>query len=603
MAALIGMAALLLEVVYPALGSGRGGPSGAILFTGVVDGSLWALTAVALILVFRISRIINFAQVALGSAAGYFLTQMAVGYDLPTLAMIPAALLLAVMAGVLAELALRRFSRSPRLFVTIATITLAPAATLVMAQIISSLNPLPAGSEAAARTTLLKVPVPFPGFSFRIDGIPFSFAYAFGIGAAALALLCVGAFLTRSRQGRVVRAVADNAEGAALLGVNTRLVSTLVWGLAALLSGLVSVTSLMLHGIDPVGRDGGASALIPPLVAAMVAGFESIPLAAFFAVWLAVMRAGTSAAFPNAGFVEPSLLAIAALALIARRRALQARERNESGVWEGVRSLNRVPRALMAVPGIRRARALGIVAVALLSVLFPFIASPGELHGGGLALVYVIAAVSLLIVVGWLGQINLRQFALVAAGAVVTGGLSNRLGLSFWLVMPAACLVGAGAAVLLGVVALRVQGLWLAPVSLVLAATLPVVLFNQAYLGWLLPRGLVERPGLPVVDLNDEKTFYYLLLAGAAAVVLVAWRFRSSRWGRSVLALRDNEPAALAAGIAPLRSRVMALALSGLIAAFAGALLSVHERRVEAQSFGLDISLNLFIMVVLGGLG
>jgi len=594
--------ALALELVYPAFRGESGRPPLGVLFNGLVEGSLVALTAVALILVYRSSRIINFAQVALGSAAGLMVTQLSSGYHLNVLAALPLALLAAVFAGVLAELALRRFARAPRLLVTVATITLAPAATLVMGRVVAALDPLPPGARQAG-ASLRTVAIPFSGFTFRIDPLPFSFAHLFTLGSMVVALLGVGLFLKITRYGRAVRAAADNPEGAALLGINTRMLSLVVWALAALLSGLASVASLTLHGIDIAGRDGGASALLPALAAAMIAGFESIPLAAFVALWIQVIEQGTQWAYPNAGFVEPGLLLLIVGAVLLRRGSLQRRQLTESGLWDTVRELRPAPAALRALPGIRRSRATVLLAVAALAIVFPFVASAGQVHGGTATLIYVMVAISLLMVTSWLGQINLGQFALVAIGAVVAGGLTSRFGLSFWLAMPVASLVVGAVAVLLGLAALRVHGLWLAPVTLVLAAAMPVILFTGPYFGWLRPEGSIDRPGLPFVDLNDGRSFYFFLLACTAATIYAAVRFRRSRLGAMVIALRDNEAAALATGIEAVRSRVVALGLAGMITGFAGALLAVSEQSVDAGGFGAELSLNIFVMVVLGGLG
>ena len=602
-AGLIAAAFLLLEVVFPAIQGAGARPGLGIIVNGAVEGCLYALTATALILVYRTSRIINFAQVAIGSAAGYFLTQMAVGYELPVAVMLPIAVVVAAFGGVLAELALRRFTRAPRLFVTVATITLAPAATLVMAEIVAALNPLPPSAAVAGRIRFLTVPVPFPDFHFTIDPLTFTFAHVFTAGLTLIAITGVGAFLHGTRSGRAVRAAADNPTAAGLLGINTRRLTMTVWGLAAMLSGLASVMSLLLHGIELSGKDGGVSVLLPALTAAMVAGFESISIAALFAIWLYVMQQGLLWAFPNSSIFTPALLVIILLALLLQRRTLQQRQSTELGLWESVRALRPAPSALRSLPAVRQGRALILVLLAALALLFPFVASAGQIHGGGVVMIYVMISVSLLIVTGWLGQINLGQFALVLIGAVLAAGLSSRLGLSFWLALPLASLAAAGVAVLLGLAALRIQGLWLAPVSLMLAASLPVIVFGESWFNWLLPTGGVDRPGLPFIDLTDERTFYYLLLVCAVGVAYGATRFRRSRLGRVAVALRDNEPAALASGIDPLRSRIVALALSGAIAGVAGAFLAIHEQSVDAAGFGPELSLNIFVMLILGGLG
>jgi branched-chain amino acid transport system permease protein len=603
MVALSAAAALVLGVIYPVARGSAGTLHAGVVVEGLVQGSIYALTAAALILIYRISRIINFAQVAIGSAAGYFLTQMAVGYELSTLAMIPIALATGALAGVLAELAMRRFAWSPRLYVTVATITLAPAATLVMGRIVSSLNPLPTSSVAAARIEHLRVPVPFPEWSFRIDPFPFGFAEVFVVAATILAMVGLTLILKATRVGRAVRATADNPEAAALIGINTRLLSTMVWGLAALLSGLASVGSLLVNGIDLVGNNGGTATLLPALAACMAAGFESIPLAVFLSLWLYVLQQGTAWVFPTATFVEPVLLVIAVFALLLRRRTLQRRQKTEAGLSQAIRSLRPPPRALRGLPVVQRMRATVFLVVGAIVIAYPFVVSRAQTHAAGIVLIYAMVAISLLIITGWVGQINLGQFAVVAIGAIISGGLVAHLGLSFWIALPVAMVACGLLTVLLGLAAMRIQGLWLAPLTLVLAAAVPVIFFVEPWFGWLVPQSSVDRPGLPFVSLDNETTLYFVLVAAAVGVASAAIRFRHSRLGRSVIALRDNEAAALASGIDALSSRVVALAFAGVIAGLAGGLYEVFQQGVYAQSYGADASLSIFIMLVLGGLG
>jgi branched-chain amino acid transport system permease protein len=224
-------------------------------------------------------------------------------------------------------------------------------------------------------------------------------------------------------------------------------------------------------------------------------------------------------------------------------------------------------------------------------------------HAGGLVLIYVMIAVSLLILAGWGGQVSLGHFALVATGAVVGAGLSSRFGWSFWVALPAAALVGSALAVGLGLPALRLKGLYLAAVTLAFAAAVPRILFDSTYFGWLLPSGQIQRPSLFGIDLASETAFYYVLAVLAAAAVYIGYKLRRTRPGRVLIALRDNEPSAQSVGVSPLTTRLGAFALSGFIAAFAGVLYVHYEGVLTVKDFLPQASLDVFLLLVVGGLG
>src|SRR5258708_11303306 len=103
--------------------------------------------------------------------------------------------------------------------------------------------------------------------------------------------------------------------------------------------------------------------------------------------------------------------------------------------------------------------------------------------------------------------------------------------------------------------------------------------------------------------MEDEKVFYYYCLGFLLLAIAMVVGLRRSRTARALIALRDNEEAAQSFGINLLRARLIAFALSGFIAAFAGGLFAFKQHAVEASAFSADQSINMFLMVVIGGLG
>ncbi|HKY74925.1 MAG TPA: branched-chain amino acid ABC transporter permease, partial [Acidimicrobiia bacterium] len=236
--------ALYTQVLLPGAGGlGRGTPA-AILFRGVVFGLVNALTAAGIILVYRTLRVINFAQTAIG-AAGAILTFNFVRYtEVPFPIAFVLGLALSALVGVVLDLSLvRRFFNAPRLVLTVVTIVVAGFLSQTSGQLVGRLPFFPKAETLSLADELgtgsIRDLLPFGGFSFRVGSYatPFGFPEIFSIEVAVLLLLGLAAFFRFTRSGVAVRAMAENTERAALLGISVGRLSTLVWALAGMLAG------------------------------------------------------------------------------------------------------------------------------------------------------------------------------------------------------------------------------------------------------------------------------------------------------------------------------------------------------------------------------
>jgi branched-chain amino acid transport system permease protein len=215
--------------------------------------------------------------------------------------------------------------------------------------------------------------------------------------------------------------------------------------------------------------------------------------------------------------------------------------------------------------------------------------------------VWAIVGVSLVVLTGWAGQISLGQFALVAIGAAVTGSLVREGGVDPLAALAAGTAAGLVAAVVLGLPALRIRGLFLAVTTLAFAATTSSYLLH---VDWLVPEGVIERPFLfGRIDLESDRAFYFFTLALLVLAIVAVRRLRQSRVGRAIVAVRDNERAAQAYGANATVAKLTAFAVSGAIAGLAGGLLVLHQHRLIAVQYDPSQSLQAFAMAVIGGLG
>ena len=213
--------------------------------------------------------------------------------------------------------------------------------------------------------------------------------------------------------------------------------------------------------------------------------------------------------------------------------------------------------------------------------------------------VFVIVALSLNILIGYTGQISLGHGAFLGAGGFAAGIAITNLGLPWAFAQVVAVLVGGAFALLLGLVALRVKGLYLALVTLAYGLFAQEVLFG---LGWVSRGGAGMPADRPEWAMGDV-AYAYVCVAAVALIWALDWRLTSSRAGRAIQALRDSEKVAASWGINVTSHKLLAFVLSGMVAGLAGGLFASVEQLVSTQTFTLELSLTFLFMAVLGGAG
>jgi branched-chain amino acid transport system permease protein len=254
-------------------------------------------------------------------------------------------------------------------------------------------------------------------------------------------------------------------------------------------------------------------------------------------------------------------------------------------------------------------RRKGTVELVLLGglLVFPWIPGASGLLGSvNQAAVYTVVAASLVLLTGWVGQISLAQAALVGVGAYATGWASGTLGIPFPLNLPIGAAAAGLVAILLGFVALRVRGLYLAVATLVFSWAASEFLFRQS---WLLDHGIAERHvvggerSIIAFDFSDSRLAFYYAAWGTAVIVLYALtNLRDSKTGRAFFAIRGSEVAAASLGMNVLRYKALAFAMSGALAGVAGNLVITHARVVSADSFTFNQSMFFLAIAVVGGI-
>lgn len=215
------------------------------------------------------------------------------------------------------------------------------------------------------------------------------------------------------------------------------------------------------------------------------------------------------------------------------------------------------------------------------------------------AAVFGIVALSMNVIVGYTGQVSLGHAAFLGVGAFASGYALTELSMPWGAAAVVAGLTGALAALVLGAAALRISGLYLALVTIAYGLFAQETLFN---IRSLTGGGAGQRAPRPDLFASDAGFALLCILCLLAALVL-DWRLVSSKTGRAIQALRDDERVAASWGIAVTRYKIAAFTISGALAGVAGALFASIQGIVSKEDFGQSLSLTFLLMTVVGGAG
>ena len=570
-------------------------PAG-VAVEGLTLGLLGAMLAVGMALVYRANRILNFAQGELGTAPTVLAVSLVVYAGWNYLLALSIGLVGSLIVGALVELAvIRRFSRSPRLILTVATLGLAQLLSLGAVFI-----PMIWGQQPTANQ------IHFPlSLHFTIAPIVFSADYLVALIVAPLAMLGVAALLRFTSIGVAIRASAESADRASMLGVPVKRLQTVVWAVAALLSFTGVFLQAGIAGL-PVISSLNLTVLLAALAALMLGNLVDLPAVAVSAVAVGLLQEGVSWHNPsNPELVEPILAVVIVVSLLVRKVGSTRADNDRSSSWTMSDEVRPVPSELRSLPEVRALRWGGGTVLAGLVLALPWWLAVGDQLKASAAMVFMIITMSVVVLTGWAGQVSLGQMSFAGFGGAVAAYATQHWNLDLALTLLLAGLAGAMVAVIVGLPALRLRGFFLAVTTLAFAMAASAYLLNVQYFSWAPdPNSVVIRPRLfGGISLASERTYYYVCLAVLALAVLAVRGIRRSRTGRVLLALRENERAAQAFGVNILRAKLTAFAVSGFLAALGGCLLVELLGGFSPDTYAPDQSFVIFTAAVVGGLG
>jgi len=581
-----------------------------LLVLGAVRGLIIALIAMGIVLIYRSSRVINFAVGDLGVPSAALLGVMAGSHGWPYWPALIGALVVGTLAGALIELTVvRRLFRAPRVIVLVATIGVAQLAQAVTLALPEYRTGRLQNSYPAAITTEWHLP----------GDIVLKGAQIMALVIVPLITVALWWVLGHTAFGESVRASVGNPDLARLTGINPKMVSTAVWAI----SGFLSAMAMILITTDSASSDLvslGPSTLLRGLTAALVGRMVSFPKAVIASVAIGIIDSVLLFNYTDDAGLVQFVLFLAIVVLVARaRRADVGTETFQFAprhhvVSERLRDIwwvKRLPQ-LMALLGLAFAIALP-----------QFVSESANHLTYAQVLAFALAAISVTVLTGWAGQLSLGQMAFAGIGALTAAlfvrGADFTFGIAFirlfdgtipqvpfaWALLIGA-VVACATAALIGATALRVRGLMLAASTLAFAIAAQAYIFRQPILSLGKPTVRLPRDDIGPFDLTHKNLgYYYFTLTILVVMLIVVSRLRHSGIGRTIIGVRENEHAAEAFTVSPTKAKVTAYALGGFIAGLSGALLGGLAVTIgfTERFFRVQDSFALVAMAVIGGLG
>ena len=563
-----------------------------LIFNGLVTGLVFGLLAMGIVLIYRSTRVINFAVGNMGLPASVLLALMVVNYGFPYWIALPVALIVGTLLGALIELAIvRRLFQAPRVILLVATIGVAQ----LMQAIVSSYPDI----EGEGRPDY---PVPLDKQWEDLAGLRVSGAQLTILVIVPVLGLLLGWLMNRTMFGKAVQASASNANLARTSGISPKLVSTAVWTIGGLLA---TISAILLSGQQ--GSLAGFGSLGPntlarALAAAVLAGMVSFRRALLAGVLIGVIQALVQFNFLNTAGLFDFLLFIG----VAIAVYLQARTDEERATFSFAPKARPIPDVLKDAWWVRNLQRIASIVLLIAAASVPLLSdTPSKLIIYSTIVVYAICALSVTIVTGWGGQLSLGQMGLAGLGAFSSAAFV-RAGIPFVLALMAGAVAAAAIAAVVGAGALRIRGLFLAVTTFTFGLAANQYLFRIE----LLSDG--NRGAVPFKrgfffgwDLNSERAYYWFVLGLLVLCFVTVAALRRSGIGRTIIAVRDNPDSAAAYTVSPTRTRLLGFALSGGIAGLGGGALGglLQQIPLQGRFFQPFESLRIVSMAVIGGLG
>ena len=543
-----------------------------LVVAGIVTGSIYAVSATGLVVTYTTTGIFNFAHGAIGMVLAYLFWQLWQGWQLPAwLALLIVLLVAAPLLGAVVERAVMRplygATTGVRLAVTLGLLLMLVAAA-------ESLWP---------QTNVYTMPEFWNGHNVSLGGVNVSVEQLITVGVALAAAVGLRLFFTHTVAGLSMRAVVDDPELARLAGTPAGRVSAYAWMIGVFFAGVAGIllapTTMNVLQLTELVIFGYAAAVVGRL--------RSIPLTFLGAMVLGIADSMAIGYVPSGILSDVTAALPMALLLVVLLVLPEVRL-----------AVGRSPKTHALRPAAARSTLLAGGGIVALTAVLAAVLHGDNLVTLGTALVLSLAALSLVPLSGYAGQVSLCQFTFLGLGALamhwVAGG-DSVLGL-----LAAMGLCGAVGAVI-SLPVLRLRGLYLALATLAFAVLMDNIFFVSTSIMGTGGTVDVGRPHVFGLTFATNGPFDVLLAVVLAACLVGVGALRRGRFGRRLVALNESPAGYATAGLSMRTTKLAVFALSAAMAGLAGALFGSLSTSVGAAQFQFLQSIVLFAAVTLAG--
>ena len=558
---------------------------------GIVTGAIYAILATGLVVTYNTTGVFNFAQGAVGAVAAFSYWQLWQDWHWP--------FLLAILVVVLVEAPLLAIAVEFVLFRRIhgASVERSLMVSLGLLVILLGVTTIFWSSPEVVRSvpsyftqqdgTVLSIRL------FGANGVTIQYQQIMIVVVAAVVSVGLGLFLRRMRLGVAMRAVVDDPELVAMSGAKPYRMSQTGWAIGFMLAALAGVLLAPIVGQTGLTSDELTLLALNGFAAAVVGRLRNLPMTFVGAMILGLITQYCVGYLP--GHINPGLasvltevipvafLFLVLLVIPAARLAPAGRL--------AVRPVPKVVTSRQSVAG-------ALLLVALFVVLASMVGDTAlaTLTQG---LAFGIVGLSLVLLVGYAGQVSLCQLTFMGIGAFTMGKAFG--GASWWGLLLAVVVSGAvGALVALPV--LRLRGLYLALATFAFGEVMYSAFFNNAS---VISQGTsvnVGRVPLPFVHSVGDRAMLIEVSVAAALCALAVGAVRRSSFGRRLVAMSDSPAAYATVGLSSVRTKVTVFTLSAAMAGLGGVFYAGQQGGIGANDVQFIGSLTLLLFVAIWGI-
>jgi branched-chain amino acid transport system permease protein len=555
-----------------------------LIVSGLTIGCTYSLIGLAFALLIRATGILNFAQgeiVMLGAFTGM---TVLIELHLPY----PAAFVIATLVGAIFGVLMERAMFGPMLAKR-PPMTNLFIATLGLRVILKTGAMMIWGVDPQAYPTITaQEPFEIAGLLLRPQNL-----IIFSLGIAVM--VAIQFFLHRTVVGIAWRAASLDPDTAALYGVNRNRNIALTFALS---SSLGAAAGVLVGPLFFVSAELGNAVQMKSFFAATIGGFGTT--GTMIGGLVVGLVETLSAYYISTSYKDVILNGILLIILLFffRPKAPEGRSAGESP-----KAMSR--EAFVPPKGriIRYLRMGGIVVGILIWVALPYVADLYTIHIIALALIYGVAALGLQLIFGYTGMLSLGHAAFFGVGAYTYTLLALKFGLPFWVTIPLAAVTsGLGGAIMAPII--RLSGVYFVVGTAAFNYVVYQLMINLRSItnG---PYGIynVPQPTIAGFTIESDVSYYFLITIIIGLVYYMLRQFTKYRFGRSLVAVRENELCSVMSGVNALGYRMKAFVIGAACAGVAGAIYAPFIGSISPLAFTVNKSIDMITMAVIGGLG